>query len=359
MKKVAVVGIVGVPANYGGFETLVENLIEESNSNDIQFTVYCSFNAYPEKKDRYKNAILKYIKLDANGMQSIIYDIVSLVKATRHNDTILILGVSGCSCLPLYRFFSKKKLVVNIDGLEHKRDKWNRWIKMFLKFSEKMAVKYADVVVTDNKGISDYVIREYASTTEVIEYGGDHVKNEVSEQETMRLLKKYDLQSNLYSFALCRIEPENNVHTILNAFKNLKEQLVFVGNWHRSEYGKSLLLQYSGYPNIMLLQPIYDLEILHVLRSNCKFYIHGHSAGGTNPSLVEAMFFRKPILAFDVIYNRETTEYNAHYFSSAETLIELVNKSYDSFDINAQSMAEIAQKRYTWRIIAEKYAVIL
>lgn len=104
--------------------------------------------------------------------------------------------------------------------------------------------------------------------------------------------------------------------------------------------------------------PIYDVKILNVLRSHCSFYIHGHSAGGTNPSLVEAMFFGKPILAFDVIYNRETTEQKADYFSSAEMLGTLLQKPYPAFKTNADSMVEIAYRRYRWEVIAHQYEAL-
>lgn len=137
MRKVAIVGTVGVPANYGGFETLVENIIGEHCPNEIQYTVYCSSKAYEHKQNSYKNAKLQYLNLNANGVQSIVYDIVSLLKATSHNDIILVLGVSGCCFLPIYRIFSKKKLVINIDGLEHKRENGVNGLGVSLSFRKK------------------------------------------------------------------------------------------------------------------------------------------------------------------------------------------------------------------------------
>ena len=112
MIRVAIIGTVGVPANYGGFETLVENIIGDNASPSIVYTVYCSSKSYPQKMVQYKGASLKYIPLQANGSQSILYDIFSLIKAIRRSDVILVLGVSGCCFLPFYRFFSKKKLII-------------------------------------------------------------------------------------------------------------------------------------------------------------------------------------------------------------------------------------------------------
>lgn len=354
MKKIAVIGTQGVPAQYGGFETLVENLIGEKVASDILYTIYCSSKSYSKQLSTYKGAYLKYVPLLANGSQSILYDIISLLKATRGNDILLILGVSGCVFLPIYRLFSKKRLIINIDGLEHRRDKWGKWTRRFLKYSEKMAVKYADVIVSDNKGIQGYVLEEYGKSSVLIAYGGDHVLCDISDIEEA-VLQKYALKGVDYSFSVCRIEPENNVHITLEAFQKSGKELVFVGNWDKSVYGRELLKKYGQCRNIHMLSPIYDLKILNVLRSHCRFYIHGHSAGGTNPSLVEAMFFGKPILAYDVIYNQETTERQAFYYNSVEGLVGLLSNPYEFFNDCGKSMLEIARRRYCWKHIAWQY----
>ena len=352
--KVAIIGTVGVPANYGGFETLVENIIGENCSKDVTYTIYCSSKTYADKVHEYKNAKLKYIPLKANGMQSIPYDIISMINAIRNSDVMLILGVSGCCFLPIIRLLFKGRIIVNIDGLEHKRDKWSHSIRKFLKFSEKKAVNYADVIVSDNKAIQDYVMSEYGKPSELIAYGGDHVQCDVSDINSQTLLK-YGLKEHKYSFSLCRIEPENNVHITLEAFERTGEKLVFVGNWLNSAYGKELLVKYGHCSNIKMESPIYDIKVLNVLRSNCVFYLHGHSAGGTNPSLVEAMFFAKPILSFDCSYNRETTENKANYFLDANELVYLLSQPMMLFATNASSMVEIAKRRYCWSIIAAQY----
>lgn len=355
--KVAVIGTVGVPANYGGFETLVDQLIRHKTLPGLQYTVFCSDKAYAQKLPSFEGAELKYIPLEANGMQSIPYDILSLIKATRDHDVILMLGVSGASFLPFYRLFSKKKLVINIDGLEHRRDKWSPWIRRFLKFSEKMAIKYGDEIVTDNQGITDYVTQEYGRDSHLIAYGGDHAGISQTEEHKLKILAQYGLEPSGYSFALCRIEPENNVETILEAFSRMPEEnLVFVGNWNKSAFGQQMREKYSKFPNIRIHDAIYDLEVLQALRSSCRYYLHGHSAGGTNPSLVEAMFFEVPIVAFDVVYNRETTESKALYFSSADSLIDGLQKvTPEELKANAAAMREIAGRRYTWATIASQY----
>ena len=358
MKNVAIVGTQGVPARYGGFETLVENIIGKNCPLEVQYTVFCSSKDF-KKEERllsYKGAFLKYVPLHANGFQSTPYDIWSLLKVMRGYDVIVILGVSGCIFLPVFRLFCRKRLVINIDGLEHRREKWGKFARWFLRFSEAMAVRFADVIVADNKGIQDYVLDVYGKDSALIAYGGDHVKRSVGEERQRAILDLYGLKRKEYSFTVCRIEPENNCHITLEAFAESGDVLVFIGNWDKSAYGQELKRKYSGVGNIQLIDPVYDLDVLYVLRNNCRFYIHGHSAGGTNPSLVEAMFFNCPILAYDVIYNRETTENKAFYFRDAEQLIALLrNDNASLLEKSARDMSEIANRRYLWKVVSRQY----
>ena len=217
-----------------------------------------------------------------------------------------------------------------------------------------MAVRYADVVITDNKGIQDYVTDTYHKHSELIAYGGNHVLRDVPMMRQNEILEKYGLTKKEYAISICRIEPENNCHITLKAFAEVGQKLVFIGNWKYSTYGKELQRKYSKYPNICMLNAVYTLDVLYTLRNNARIYIHGHSAGGTNPSLVEAMFFGKPILAYDVIYNRETTENKACYFGNSKQLVELLRGTEE----NGEPLKEIAERRYTWRHISQQYEAL-
>ena len=351
IKRVAIIGTQGVPANYGGFESLVENLIGDHKSDEIQYTVFCSSKDMPKKMDKYKGAKLEYIPLRANGAQSIPYDILSFLKVPKSADVILVLGVSGCLILPFYRLFSKKKLVINIDGLEHRREKWGKMARAFLKFSEKLAVRYSDVVVSDNKGIQDYVKDEYGKDSVLIAYGGDHVIRDIDPSFEKDVLNRFYLEPLNYAVTVCRIEPENNCHLTLEAFSRTDKKLIFIGNWNRSEYGLELKEKYSKFSNIIIQDPIYDVDILYALRKNAGHYIHGHSAGGTNPSLVEAMFFGCPILAYGCIYNRESTSGKAYYWATADELTTLLN----SGAMDGSAMKQIAERQYSWQQITQQY----
>ncbi|WP_340609340.1 DUF1972 domain-containing protein [Xenorhabdus bharatensis] len=347
MKTVSVIGIVGIPACYGGFETLVENLTLFS-SGSFNYEVFCSSMTYGTKVKTHNNAKLIYMPIKANGVKSIFFDILSLIYCLKRKPEVtLILGVSGCIFLPIYKALSTSKIITNIDGLEWKRNKWGKLTRKFLKLSESIAVKYSDTIITDNQAIADYVEQEYRKKSIVIAYGGDHVIP----------ISPPVVYPQDYFFSLCRIEPENNVELILKAFSSTQNiKLKFIGNWDGSLYGKKLKDQYSKYKNIEILDPIYDINILYELRKGCVGYIHGHSAGGTNPSLVEAMHFEKPIFAFDCSFNRYSTENDAFYFLDFQDLISKLNNITSvSMENCSKSMKEIAMRRYKWDTITQMY----
>lgn len=225
-------------------------------------------------------------------------------------------------------------------------------------WAEGVAVKYSHIDISDNEAIQDYTAARYGSLSRIIEYGADHTMKVGITEES---LVQYPFLSSPYAFKVCRIEPENNVHMILEAFtKTQKMPLILVGNWDKSEYGQSLKVQYSNHPNIYILDPIYNQEKLDLLRSNASLYVHGHSAGGTNPSLVEAMYLGLPILSFGVSYNRVTTEHRAIYFQNLNDLIFEINEIYMAkLKAIGHEMGKIAQRRYTWSYIAFKYGLLI
>ena len=352
-RSVAIVGTVGVPANYGGFETLVENLLDFL-PHSFNVTVFCESRSYPEKKEFHKNARLVYLNHKANGIQSILYDMVSLLKSFRKFDHILLLGVSGTVILPFLKPFVKGQVVTNIDGLEWKREKWGYFAKKFLKLSEYLAVKFSDVVIADNRHIQTYIQEEYGIDSEFIAYGATHV----IQVDPELYLKKFPFLKQHYIFTVCRIEPENNIEMQLQAFANnpIPFPYVIVGNWNASDYGMELYKKYSTIQGVILYNPIYDPEELNVLRSNCFYYLHGHSAGGTNPSLVEAMYLGLPIIAFGVNYNKETTFGKAIYFDTAKGLVNtLLNLDKVDREVVKNEMLTLAKKHYSWEAISKEY----
>lgn len=353
-RTIVIIGSVGVPACYGGFESLIENLLDY-NPYNFNYTVYCSSKSFSKKLKVYKKAKLRYINLEANGFSSIFYDGYSLLKCLGSQfDIILLLGVSGAIFIPIIKPFTSAIIVCNIDGIEWKRDKWNLLSKRFLKFSESVAIKHSDIIITDNKGIADYVSSDYQKDSITIGYGANLAKD-----QSNNLLNKYGLNKNQYFFKVCRIEPENNIELILDAFSQINDQrVVIVGNWSNSKFGEKMFRKYQKLSNVTLLDPIYNQNDLNELRINCKGYIHGHSAGGTNPSLVEAMGLKLPIIAYDVNFNRYTLENNGVYFNNQNDLIHEITRfdSREDLEIDKEKIYETFSKRYTKEKIAEEYA---
>jgi glycosyltransferase involved in cell wall biosynthesis len=357
---ISIIGTVGLPAAYGGFETLAEQLtLRLSSRHRIQ--VFCSGRKYPVGTSRPQHsgaADLCYVEWDANGWQSIPYDFVSLWRSARDTRTLLVLGVSGGLLLPVIRlFWPTTRIVTNVDGLEWKRRKWGHVARLVLRISEWAAVRFSHAVVADNQGILDHIALTYRRDSYLIAYGGDQASTAPKAQSS----PDTRFEDGTYYLAVCRIEPENNIAEMLEAFATTPQApIVLIGNWSGSPFAKNLRLRFGQFANIELKDPIYDAARLYLLRRGAKAYVHGHSAGGTNPSLVEAMYAGMAVLAYDVDYNRHTTGNQAMYWANVFALIEcLQNASVEALRNNADAMARIAQQQYTWAGVAAQYEAVL
>lgn len=355
-KNVAIIGTAGLPANYGGFETLTDYLTKQKN-REYDFTVFCGRTPKESQLKEYNGVRLRYLPLKANGSQSILYDVISIVLSWFKYDVLIILGSGGCFILPLLRIFKKTKTIVNFGGLEWKRDKWHPFILKYLRFTESAAIKNATHIVADNQYFCDYIFETYGKRSELIEYGGDHVSKLPI---TNDLIEKYPFLQGNYAISVSRAQSDNNLHLLLEAYSKMPEHvLVLISNWDKFEYGKNLKKQYSNYANIFIVDAIYDLKVLDVLRSNAHFYIHSHTYCGTAPSLVEAMNLGLPIVSFRANTNFETTENQALFFTTSDELISLIsNISEESLKNLGEKMKEIALRRYTWERISNEYALL-
>ena len=357
-KSLYIVGTNGLPARYGGWDMLLHHLTL-ALSKDYDIHVYASrFEAIKGVKE-HNGAFIRTVPLKANGFQSIIYDFLTMLDASiRGADHVLVLGVSGGIFFPIFKLFNSN-IILNPDGAEWKRSKFGKFTTQFLKLSEKLAIKYADKVIADSKVISADIINDHEVYSTVIEYGGDHVRRIAMSDKTAL---RYDITSNNYAFKVCRIVPENNIFMILDAFSKMKYKLLMVGNWNNSQFGIEVRDRFIKYKNLSLLDPIYDQEALDEIRSNCRLYIHGHSVGGTNPSLVEAMHLGLTCLVYDVSYNRETTEHCASYFSGKNDLTETATQLWENEErlrSIGKKLQDIAKRRYCWDEIITKYKVTI
>jgi glycosyltransferase involved in cell wall biosynthesis len=348
--KLAIIGTQGLPAHYSGFETLVDFLSKYLHAK-IDITVFCSKDQC-FKLNEYNKAHLVYLPFRANGWQSIIYDSLSIMFTYKRYDKILVLGCSNLVMFFMNRY--RNKFILNIGGIEWQREKWGFWASKIIKYSERISVRNSECLVADNEGIRDYLARTYNRESHVIEYGGDQVYG-MSINEAYKT--KYPFLKNKYILQVARIQPDNNIEMIIKSFSGIDGyHLVIIGNWNFSRYGIRIKNNYQNKKNIVLLDAIYEQDDLNVIRSNAQLYLHGHSAGGTNPGLVEAMFLGMPIFCFDNVFNRYTTENKAEYFDSIEKLHNMLkNLSDQILQRISADMKQISQRRYRWDIIAQKY----
>lgn len=354
-KKVAIIGTNGIPARYGGFETLAENLV--ANLGDkYSFTVYCSsIYRKPERIKYYKNARLIYLPLKANGWQSIMYDMVTTLHAWFSSDILIVLGPAAGFILPLNKLF-KKKLLVNHGGLnEWEREKLTIFQKKYAYYNHKIAAIAANFNISDNEPLKKSLKKTFSIQAKVIEYGGDHIARRNTSEG---IEKKYPFLMDSYDLSISRAQPDNNLDLILRVYSGIPERnLVLISNWSASEYGENLKKKYCDkHANIFIVDAVYSQMELDVIRSNASLYIHSHSQCGTAPSLVEAMNYNIPVVCFDVETNRATTKNRSFYFTDEQSLINLLSTlSKIQLEELKTNMITIARENYTWNIIAKKY----
>jgi glycosyltransferase involved in cell wall biosynthesis len=340
----AFIGSNGIPNKYGGFESFLEAICPEMVKRGFKVIVTCDPSKYSEREPRFEGVDREFVPIKANGFRSTLHDLAAFFKVFLKADVVVVLGVSAGPFFLLFRMFcwaSGKSLVVNIDGIEWRRTKFSKPIRFILWAYDLFAQISANVIIYDNKELLSFVKPMFRSKAKLIAYSADHVLRNPSvilEQKT--------------ALTICRIEPENNIELlILGALASGIEKYTFIGNWNNSLFGKTLKAKYANEPQLQLLDPIYDLDLLVNYREACAFYLHGHSVGGSNPSLIEMLSYGCHILCYDCGFNRETTGVDAQYFSSPEDLARLIDLNL----AKSPSGGRAIQKRYTKKYIADEF----
>ena len=353
-KMVAIVGTAGLPARYGGFETLAQNLVKCLNSR-FEFVVYCKKTPRTQRQSEVLGARLVYLPFHSNGWQSLLYDMTSLLHAFFNADVILYLGPGAGFVLPVNRLFGKD-LIVNHGGLnEWEREKLSAIEKKYIFLSHLLAARYASTNVVDNLLLQESLCRNFRADSVVIRYGGDHTSIPADDPE---LQAKYHFVREQYFVGVARAQIDNNLHVLIEAFKKMPDKrLVLISNWLVSNYGRMLFGQNQSFDNIVLLPAIYDTRELDYIRSRATAYIHSHSYCGTAPSLVEAICLGLPIISWDVPTNREATSGHALFFDSKESLLKIIRDvTPDELARVKQELSPLAAEEYTWRHVCHQYA---
>ena len=355
--KVAILGTRGIPNNYGGFEQFAEYLSQHLVAEDIETYVYNS-STHPYQETTWKGVHIIHCfdpedKIGTAGQ--FIYDL-NCIRDARKRDFDIILQLGYTSSSVWSSFLPKRSVIVtNMDGLEWKRSKYSKKVQAFLKWAERRAVKTSDHLVSDSLGIQQYLQETYHKESTYIAYGANPV-----EDLSPALIEEYQLQSQGYHLVVARLEPENNVEEVIAGYLGSKQvkPLCIVGK-HQTPYGNYLKTKYSGKDGVRFLGGVYDKKKLDALRQHSEVYFHGHSVGGTNPSLLEAMAAGCFIVAHNNHFNKAILQQSAHYFESAEEVTALFSTDFLS---NRDEFIDSNKKRvaseFSWERINSLYSTL-
>lgn len=395
-QHIFIIGAKGL-GNYGGFETFVDKLTEmHKNNRSLKYHVACKANgsgAMDERKlphylveelgnerfeyhnaDCFKISVPEYLK----SAQALYYDATALKRAIRYckKNSIPhpVFYILACRIGPWIGFFASEihklqgKLYVNPDGHEWMRTKWSPIVRLYWKISEKMMVRHADLLICDSKTIESYIQKEYARfrpSTVYIAYGADINASRLGDDSPafQKWLQKNHLKPGNYYLIVGRFVPENNFETIIREYmkSHSKKDLAIITTPDTNFFHElNQRLHFENDPRIKFTGTVYNPELLKKIRENACGYIHGHSVGGTNPSLLEALGSTRLNLLYDVGFNREVGQDASIYWTKKPGELASIIDRADQID--SQTEAEYGKKAknriksvYSWEFIAAKY----
>lgn len=354
--KIALIGTRGVPANYGGFETCVEELGKRLVQRGHDVTVYCRKSYYDNVLEDYHGMKLVYLpNLQKKSLDTLSHSFLSVVHAIRQPyDVFMVFNAANSPTLFLPRLLGKN-IAINTDGLEWKRGKWGKVARRYYKVSEWLATRLSNRIVADSSGIASYYKDTYGVDSTNIAYGA-----KVTHSVNPDLLKDMGLNPGQYFLQITRFEPENNPLLTIQAFRrlNTSKKLVIVGGVpYKSEYSR--LIAEEADERIILPGFIYDKNLLNELWCNCYAYIHGNEVGGTNPALLQTMASGCFTIAIDVPFSHDVLQGGGIFYT--KTLEDLALKMQWALDHSAdlQGYVEKAVTRiadeYTWEKVTDSY----
>ena len=376
MQHVFIIGSRGLPAQYGGFETFVDQLVSHQVSPDIQYHVACLSNDQAYQHFDYKGVDCFTIKAPKLGPARVIaYDMMAINYALKlikkqgiEQPIFYVLGNTiGAFVAPFASKIHKMggRFYINPDGLEWKRAKWAKPIQAYLKYSEKIMTRHADLVISDNPGIESYIKEAYPwSKTTYIAYGTDLSPTSLNSQDNKvrEFYQKWQTQEKNYYLILGRFVPENNYETAIREFmaSSTKRDLVIICNQEGNPYFEELRAR-TGFdqdPRVKFVGTVYDQDLLKYIRKEAFAYIHGHEVGGTNPGLLEALAQTDLNLVLGVSFNQTVAKDSAQYWTK-ETgnlahLIDQVDPLEDVSEWGQRAKANMKQN-FTWEKIVGEY----
>jgi glycosyltransferase involved in cell wall biosynthesis len=358
--RVAILGTRGIPARYGGFETFAEKLAVGLSELGFDVTVFCE-SGESSAPDVFQGVKLRYVSAPSLGpLQTILYDLRCLWTARKEYDVVYMLGYGAAPFCLIPRLWSTQ-VWINPDGLEWARAKWGFVAKNYFRLMEWISLHAANRIIADAEAIAASLAGRHGKllACTVIPYGCEVIETPPPAEP----LSEWRLVPDGYYLVVCRLEPENHVLEILQAFQqsNSNRELIIVGN-HLTESRYVAQLRAVQDPRIRIIGTVYDQVKLIGLRYHCFAYLHGHSVGGTNPSLLEAMGCGNLIFAHDNPFNRETLGPCGFYFANALKLTQAIDRAEGENNDLAQlkeASKSRARANYHWPDIISRYAALL
>lgn len=376
MQHVFIIGSRGLPAQYGGFETFVDQLVSHQVSPDIQYHVACLSNDQAYYHFDYKGVDCFTIKAPKLGPARVIaYDMMAINYALKlikeqgiEQPIFYVLGNTiGAFVAPFARKIHKigGRFYINPDGLEWKRAKWAKPIQAYLKYSEKIMTRHADLVISDNPGIESYIKEAYPwSKTTYIAYGTDLSPTSLNSQDNKvrEFYHKWQTQEKNYYLILGRFVPENNFETAIREFmaSSTKRDLVIICNHEGNPYFEELRARtrFDQDPRVKFVGTVYDQDLLKYIRKEAFAYIHGHEVGGTNPGLLEALAQTDLNLVLGVSFNQTVAKDSAQYWTKETgNLAHLIDQVDPLEDVSewGQCAKDNMEQNFTWEKIVGEY----
>lgn len=363
--KVAFVSTRGIPNRYGGFEQFAEHVSVGLVKRGHEVTVY-SPHYHPYQESEYKGVRIKHIYSPEQWMGgsvgSFFYDYYCLKDALKKENFDIIYEAGYTSIIPAYIRFNVKNIkhpifTTNMDGLEYKRTKFNSLVRKFVFWEEKMAVRHSHYLIADNMGVHDYYQEKYGKESKFLAYGAD-----IHDDWNEALLQEFGLRANNYYLIVARLEPENNLVMAIDGYLKSTEKgkrpLIIVGKTN-TPHGKELVKKYGNETSVHFLGGIYDFKKLDSVRHFSYAYFHGHSVGGTNPSLLEAMAAGCFMMANDNVFNRTVLKENALYYRTADDVCGLLNGIEDKVKERKELLVrrnwEEIKAVYSWEKLIDEH----
>ena len=352
-KRLLIAGTHGIPAKYGGFETMIEQITPFLLKYEIGVTCSLKMKGGPEV---YNGIRLHYINLSASGYQSPLYDTISMFVSVYYRyDVILYLGPTfgGSTIIP---WLFRKQVILNFGGLdEWSRPKYPWLIRKLIWTNFYIASKVARARIADNTVIKSSIEKNFKVKPQVIRYGGDHVLG-----FQPREISSFGLQER-FALVVARAQKDTLLKEIIDSWNVTSLQLVIVSNWSTSQYGLEAKQLGNQNDKVKVLDAIYDQDVLNSIRSEAYVYIHTHTLCGTAPSLVEAINLELPIMSVDRQTNKETTGNGAHYWKSTKELVQFISSPSfnEEYILRLKENSVKLKSAYNWKSISDEYIRVI